>query len=99
MEFKQFRDELVKHFGTMVQDATALYSVALDKDELWEKYQTSFPEGTNEIYRERREHDCSSCKSFMRAMGNVVFIKNGEVTTLWDFVPTSPTYAVYHNIL
>ena len=49
----------------------------------------SFPAGTNEIYRERREYDCSCCRHFIRDVGNVVSIKNGELHTIWGINPVS----------
>lgn len=35
------------------------------------------------MFRTRTEHDCSCCKQFVRRLGVVVAIKNGEVVTVW----------------
>lgn len=59
---------------------------------MWNLYLDSFPKGTNEIYRKRREHDCSCCRSFIKAIGNVVVIKNSKITTIWDFNAEDPVY-------
>jgi len=62
MEFAQLKKLLQENFKVMTKDTTHLFEVDLDKDELWNLYLDSYPAGTNEIYRERREHDCSACK-------------------------------------
>lgn len=92
MEFTEMRDKLREHFDEMVKDTDHLFEVAVDKDELWNLYLDSFPAGTNEIYRERRWHDCSCCRQFIKTIGNVVVIKNGKITTIWDFRTDDSTY-------
>lgn len=92
MEFTEMRDKLREHFNEMVKDVDHLFEVAVDKDELWNLYLDSFPAGTNEIYRERRWHDCSSCRQFIKTIGNAVVIKNGKITTIWDFRTDDSTY-------
>lgn len=61
-----------------------LYIVDIDRDAIWSTYIGAFPPGTNEIFRERTEHDCSCCKSFIRQVGGVVSIANGSIVTAWD---------------
>lgn len=85
MEMNQLNSLLQGNFKEMTKNATHLFEVGLDKDALWEMYLDSFPEGTNEVYRERREYDCSACRQFVKNMGNVVFIENNVVKTIWDF--------------
>ena len=63
---------------------TEFFITDVDKDEMWELYLNSFPAGTNEIYRERRAYDCSCCRQFIKNIGNVVTIKNGELVSMWD---------------
>ena len=58
--------------------------VTLPGDDLWATYLAAFPEGTNNLYRERTEHDCSCCKNFIRQYGNVVAIVDGTITSMWD---------------
>jgi hypothetical protein len=85
MEFKQFKDMLQANFQQMSKEVTHLFEVNLDKDELWNLYLDSFPDGTNLIFRERREYDCSCCRQFVKNIGNAVVIKNNTLTTIWDF--------------
>ncbi|MFS0643776.1 hypothetical protein [Siminovitchia sp. 179-K 8D1 HS] len=92
MEFKNFKKALQENFNEMSADVNHLFEVELDKDELWDLYLDSFPEGTNEIYRERREYDCSCCKQFIKSIGNVVVIKNNKFKTIWDFETNSTKF-------
>ena len=99
MEFTEMRDKLMEHFNKMVKDVDHLFEVAVDKDELWNLYLDSFPAGTNEIYRERREHDCSCCRQFIKTIGNAVVIKDNQIETIWDFRTDDTTYQTVLNAL
>lgn len=92
MTFTEMRDKLMEHFNEMVKNVDHLFEVAVDKDELWNLYLDSFPAGTNEIYRERRWHDCSCCRQFIKTIGSAVVIKNNKITTIWDFRTDDTTY-------
>lgn len=92
MQFREFRKALKKHFDTMVSESGNLFEVELDKDKLWELYLSSFPEGTNNMFRERTEHDCSACKQFIRNIGNAVTIKDNKVETVWNLQLGDTTY-------
>lgn len=65
-----------------------LFRVGITGNELWEAYLGSFPEGTNPLYKTRREYDCSCCKHFIRAVGNMVAIIDQQIVSLWDIDPT-----------
>lgn len=99
MEFKNFKKALQENFLEMSQNASHLFEVELDKDELWNLYLDSFPKGTNEMFRERREYDCSCCRQFIKNIGNVVFIKDNKIKTIWDINTDCTTFKPVANAL
>jgi hypothetical protein len=85
MEFHDFKVRFQEHVQQLIKDQQILFWADVDPDEMWALYLDSFPPGTNEIYRERREHDCSCCRHFIRSFGGVVVIKDNEMRSIWDF--------------
>ena len=81
--FKNFRDAISNQYDKL-QATGNLYTVQIDKDQLWQHYLDSFPAGSNPIYRERTDHDCSACKSFIRNIGPVVAIIDDKIVSVWD---------------
>lgn len=55
-----------------------------NKDLMVDTYLKSFPEGTNPVYRENTEHDCTCCKQFIRASGDALAIIDGKLVSIWD---------------
>jgi hypothetical protein len=54
-------------------------------DALYTAYLEAFPPGTNPVFLERTEHDCSCCKNFIRRIGAVVNVQpDGSLRTVWD---------------
>lgn len=94
MEFKEFKAIQQKHLKKLFKNQTHLFTTAIDKEEIYNIYLDSFPEGSNEIFRERREFDCSCCKHFIRSFGNVIAIINDyKIATIWDFDIDDPVYS------
>lgn len=85
MEFKQLSEKLKNNFNKITESAECLFEVEVDKYEMWDMYLNSYPEGSNKIFRERRENDCSACKNFIRNIGNAVVIENNNIKTIWGF--------------
>lgn len=99
MGFNNFKNALQENFKSMSEGVNHLFEIEVDKDELWNLYLDSFPDGTNEIYRERRKYDCSCCRQFIKNIGNAVVIKDNEIKTIWDFETNSTTFQPVVNTL
>ncbi len=90
MNFKNFKDPITRNFAELV--TWPLFVTAVPKDDLWATYLASFPEGSNPVFRERTEHDCSCCRHFVKLMGNVVAVVDGELKSIWDTTFDEPAY-------
>lgn len=92
MDFKDFNRQVQESFKKIAEDVDYLYEVNVDKKFLWDLYLDSFPDGMNEVFRERREYDCSCCRHFVKSFGHVVSIKDNVVKSIWDFETGSDKY-------
>lgn len=98
MNFLVLKAAVAKQYALM--EKHQLFRVGVSKDELYETYQSSFPAGSNPIFRTRAEHDCTCCKQFIRAIGNVVAVINGQVQSIWDVVlKDEPEYQIVANAM
>jgi uncharacterized protein YfaP (DUF2135 family) len=79
-EFKTFAQAVNAQFRAMA--AGELYETGAS--DLYTHYLGAFPAGTNPLFRERTEHDCSCCRNFIHNIGNVVAIIDEKVVTVWD---------------
>jgi hypothetical protein len=94
MDFKDLSKVLQENLERISKDQQYLYTVDLDKDELWNLYLDSFPEGTNPIFRENRKYDCSCCRQFIKSFGNVVAINDLKIKTIWETEQLSDEFNV-----
>jgi hypothetical protein len=97
MDFQIFKAAVAKQFKMMQNHQ--LYRVDVSKDKLWETYLSSFPEGSDPIYKERTEHDCNCCKQFIRAVGDVVAIIDDKLVSIWDVNAGDPNYQAVSDSL
>ena len=90
MNFKQFAEQIKANFDSM--STKPLYRTNVELDEIKEVYLASFPVGTNPVYITNTQHDCTCCKSFIRNVGGLVCIVNGQIITIWDNITTGDAY-------
>lgn len=88
VSFDVLRDKLAEHFALSMKPLK-LFTVHVTKEEMWDTYLSSFPPGTNPMFRERTEHNCSCCRHFIRDMGAVVAIDQEQTISIWD-IPNLP---------
>ena len=92
MEFKNVKNALAENFSR-ISATNSLFETDIDKDYLWNLYLDSFPEGTNPVYRERRIHDCSACRQFIRNIGGTVYIDEDlNIHSIFEFDTGSETF-------
>jgi hypothetical protein len=97
--FHVIKEALNQHLHEMLDDVDVLFRVDVEPDTIWETYLESFPPGTNNHFRERREYDCSGCQKFIKQFGNVVSLKNNEIISIWDFKVDDPTFQLVVDTL
>lgn len=93
-DFKPFAAAIAKRFDLL--SSGELFVVDLGETDLFAEYLAAFLEGTNPIFRERTEHDCQCCKQFIRNLGHVVAIRDGQIQTVWDGL--EQVHRLYYNI-
>src|ERR1035437_5832904 len=92
MEFKEFKIKFQENFKKLVEGQDTLFVTNIEKDIIWETYLNSFPEDI------RQEFNCNCCKQFLRPFANVVVVKNGVTTSIWDFECAAPYKEVVKNL-
>lgn len=90
-QFKRMQDKPLFRIS-LSSEGSPEQRAAATGDKLWEAYLAAFPEGTNPIYKERTDHDCHCCKSFIRQMGGVVAIVDGSLESIWAGSATGTFY-------
>lgn len=82
-EFKVFKSAVQGNINSMTKRGAILYSTGVSGDVLWDSYLRAFPEGTNKMYKNRLEYDCTACKQFVRGIGNVVTLVDNKLVSIW----------------
>jgi len=84
MNFQAFSTAVSLQIDNMLTNGVTMLVTDVEKDALYDYYLASFPEGTNPLFRERTEHDCNCCKSFIRKLGAAITVIDGEIKSIWD---------------
>lgn len=96
-DFIKFKEAVSKKLDSF--NNKEVFIVDLDKDKLWDLYLDSFPEGTNPIYKERREYDCNCCKQFIRGIGAAAVVNGkNELESVWDIEVEYPFTEVVNTL-
>lgn len=72
--FHVVRDAVAAQFARMLASNEPLFQTDAPGDELWATYLSSFPDGADPVHKTRTEHDCQSCRQFIRALGGAVTV-------------------------
>ncbi len=56
----------------------------VDPELIWETYLENIPKEHNPIFRQRRHYDGSYDRHFVKTLGNITSIENGEIKHLWQ---------------
>lgn len=96
--FIEFREAVNKSFNKLSKSGN-LFQSGVEKDAIWDTYLASFPQGTNNLFRERTEHDCVCCKQFIRNIGRVLGEKDGKIVSVFDDLPVTGHYKVVADSL
>lgn len=90
MNFKPLAQQVKDNFDRM--STKPLYRTNVGLDEIKDVYLSAFPAGTNPVYITNTQHDCTCCKSFIRNVGGLVNIVDGQIITIWDNITTGDEY-------
>lgn len=98
MIFKDFKKAIQDRLAFLEKESVSLFVTEVGNEEMWQHFLASFEEGTNEVYRVQREHDCNRCKSFIRQYGNIVGIIDGKTVSIWSVDASAPYKVVAESM-
>lgn len=78
--FRTFAEAVRRRWTTMSDGELFVAHVP----EIFEKYLSFFPAGTDPLVKTRTQHDCQTCKQFIRRLGCVVAIEGNSTVSVWD---------------
>jgi len=72
-----------RHTHARLQRMSKEEMFTVDVGDIFASYLAAFPAGSNPLYKERTEHDCSCCKQFVRSFGRTIAIIDGKRYSVW----------------
>lgn len=84
--FSLVKKQLQDNFQSIISLTPHLFYVNIDRDEIWNQYLTGFEQEV------MQEHNCNSCKSFLRQYAGIVGIINGDRVSIWDGLTVDTEY-------
>lgn len=93
MEFSPFQEAVYAKFKELTAEGVVVLRTDAPVADIFDVYLDAWPEEHNQIFREKREHDCNCCKQFIRAVGNLVAYVDGELVSVWDIESGNPVFA------
>lgn len=88
--FDEFKAIFTNNLNQLLRAGITLYRTNIDGEKLWAEYLRAFPKGTDPFVKARTEHDCTACHHFIRQYGNLVFIHNYEIRSIWRIDAPAP---------
>lgn len=84
MIFHELAQALDKKVQTLLSSGKTLVRSSISGDELWDLYLESIPTEHNQIFRQRRYYDANYDKNYIRRIGGLIAINNGQLESVWD---------------
>lgn len=81
-DFHAFATKVHQRYNELAKGE--LFVAGTGADDIFAHYLASFPKGSNPIYLTNTQHDCSCCKQFVRNLGRVLAIVDGELDSPWN---------------
>ena len=85
--FSGFKKLVQSRFAHLCQ-ATHLFEVDVEKDELWDTYLASYPQEDGIA----QGFNCNSCRQFIKNYGGLVAVVDGEMQSIWEVESPDPVY-------
>lgn len=84
MIFHELAQKVDAQVKQILTSGNTLVRSSVPGDTLWELYLESIPAEHNQIFRQRRYYDGNYDKNFIRRIGGLMMIEDGQLVSIWD---------------